>query len=318
MRAILAGLKLYQLVQRTPRPPEPAVLARAGRARLVDFGGVGEPVIFVPSLINPAYVLDLAEGNSLLRGLAGNGVRPLLVDWGDPLPEERDRDLGGHVMEHLLPLIDSVGAPYHLAGYCLGGTLATAAAIHRPPLSLTLIASPWHFRGFPDSARAAMTGIWRESQPIAELLGALPMESLQTAFWMLDPERTVTKYERFGRLDPQSQAARAFVLLEDWANGGAPIPLAAARELAEDLFTDDITGKGEWRVGGRVIDPAAVDAPVFEVVSTVDKLVPDASAARCGRVETLALGHVGMIVGAQARTALWEPLAHWLSHPGRD
>jgi len=317
MRAILAGLNHYQRVPRLPRPAEPAVHAAVGRARLVDYGGSGAPVIFVPSLINPSYVLDLAEDNSLLRWLAQQGVRPMLVDWGTPAPDERGRGLSDHVMELLLPLIDSVGAPCHLAGYCLGGTLATAAALHRPPLSLTLIAAPWRFAGFPDSAREAMAGLWRESQRTADILGVLPMEALQAAFWMLDPERTVTKYERFGRLAFDSPAARAFVQLEDWANAGAPIPLEAARELAEDLFARDLSGAGAWRVGDRIVDPAALDAPVLEIISSVDRLVPEASAMRCGTVETLALGHVGMVVGARARTALWEPLARWLSPTGR-
>ena len=40
------------------------------------------PVLVVPSLINRAYILDLAPGKSLLRFLAGQGLRPLLVDWG--------------------------------------------------------------------------------------------------------------------------------------------------------------------------------------------------------------------------------------------
>ena len=315
---MLAGLRQYQRAPRPAPPPAAPAIATAGRARLLDYGGDGAPVIFVPSLINPPYVLDLAEHNSLLRWLSRQGVRPLLVDWGAPSPEERERDLGDHVMQLLLPLIDSVGRPCHLAGYCLGGTLATAAAIHRPPLSLTLIAAPWHFGGFPDSARDAMASLWRESLPTAERLGALPVEVLQTAFWTLDPERTVGKYERFGRLDPDSDAARDFVLLEDWANAGAPIPFAAGRELAQDLFTDDRTGKGEWHVGGRLIDPAEIAAPVLEIVSSVDKLVPEASAARLGTVETLALGHVGMIVGARAREALWNALARWLSPGGAD
>ena len=69
------------------------VVAAAGRAGLRDYGGSGPPVVFVPSLINPPHVLDLAEANSLLRWLAAQGVRPLLVDWGTPAPAERDLTL---------------------------------------------------------------------------------------------------------------------------------------------------------------------------------------------------------------------------------
>lgn len=284
---------------------------------LLDYrrdGGDGTPpVIFVPSLINPPSILDLDRDGSMLRWLAARGVQPLLVDWGCPGPDDRAQDIGQHVMDGLVPLIDAIGGKAHLAGYCLGGTMAMAAAMHRPPLSLTLIAAPWRFDGFPPAARDGMTALWSRARPLAEHLGLLPMESLQSAFWMLDPARTVTKYEAFGRLDPASPAARGFVRMEDWANGGAPLTLAAGRELVETLFTANASGRGEWRVGGRVVDPVGLGCPVLDIVSSVDRIVPAATAARVGTVHELSLGHVGMIASRRAPDALWTPLAAWLS-----
>ncbi|WP_235973740.1 alpha/beta hydrolase [Parasphingopyxis marina] len=293
------------------------VVAEAGRARLIDYGGAGDTerprAVFIPSLINPPGILDLALDNSLLRWLSTQGVRPYLVDWGAPAPGESDLSIGGHVEEILLPLLDTLDASYHLAGYCLGGTMAAGAAALRPPLSLTMIAAPWRFAGFPDEARQGLTDLWTSARPLAEELGALPMEVLQTAFWRLDPARTVGKFEMFGRIDPASAKARAFVALEDWANDGPPLTLGAGRELVEDLFRKDVTGKGDWRVGGEMVDPAALPCPVLDIVSTTDRIVPEATAARTGTVRTLAQGHVGMVVGGKGREALWQPLAEWLS-----
>lgn len=321
-RALLDGLAVYQRAPRDPPPSPLPVIARSGRVSLLDYRGdggtSGPPTIFVPSLINPPSILDLAQHNSLLRWLAANGVRPLLVDWGSPGPADRDQSIGDHVMDGLVPLIDAVGDEAHLAGYCLGGTMALAAAVHRPPLSLTMIAAPWRFEGFPPDARAGMAILWARVRPVAEQLGLLPMESLQSAFWMLDPARTVAKYEAFGRLDPASPAARAFVRMEDWANGGAPLTLAAGRELVEDLFTADASGRGAWRVGDRRIDPGALDCPVLDIVSTVDRIVPAATAAGVGTVRQLSLGHVGMIASHRAPDALWKPLAEWLSRVRRS
>lgn len=316
-RALLHGLAAYQRSPRDPAPPAAPVIARAGRVSLLDYrqdgGGGAPPVIFIPSLINPPSILDLGEDSSMLRWLAARGVQPLLVDWGCPDPADRDQDIGDHVMDGLVPLIDAVGGAVHLAGYCLGGTMAMAAAVHRPPLSLSMIAAPWRFDGFPSDARDGMTALWTRSRPMAEHLGLLPMESLQSAFWMLDPARTVAKYEAFGRLDPASSEARGFVRMEDWANGGAPLTLAAGRELVETLFTANASGRGEWQVGGRRIDPAALACPVLDVVSSVDRIVPAATAAGVGTVHQLSLGHVGMVASRRAPKALWAPLAAWLS-----
>src|SRR3546814_1836292 len=71
---ILAGLRAFQAAARPPAPPDVPVVASAGRARLLDFGGKGPAAVFVPSLINSSRILDLAEDNSMLRWLSGEGI----------------------------------------------------------------------------------------------------------------------------------------------------------------------------------------------------------------------------------------------------
>jgi polyhydroxyalkanoate synthase subunit PhaC len=347
--AVLAGLKAYQQAERVPRQAEMPVVARAGRAVLRDYGGAGPPAVFVPSLINPPFILDLSERSSLLRWLSKQGVRPLLIDWGEPYPPlrgEGDRspqasgggvsaypdypraptplrqpfglppplegeDVFGHVTAMLLPLLAALNKPVHLIGYCLGGTMALAAAMQARLLSLTLIAAPWHFAGFGEQARTEIGSLWRAAQPAAERMGLVPMEVLQTGFWRLDPARTVAKYEAFGRMDADSESARTFVALEDWANAGAPLTYAAGRELFEDMIGADVTGRGAW----HGVDPGRLTIPTLEFASLHDRIVPAASSPRLPDQRLLGLGHVGMIVGSRAREQLWEPLAHKLSQP---
>ena len=313
MAAALAGLKAYQQAPRCAASQPMPEIARVGRAALRDFGGTGPFVLFVPSLINPPDVLDLDEDRSLLRWLAGQGVRPLLLDWGTPGPGERELTIAGHVETMLLPLLDAIGEPVHLAGYCLGGTMALAAAARRPVRSLTTIAAPWRFACYPPEMRTELSLLWDSAAPGAEALGLLPMEVLQAAFWRIDPARTIAKYEAFGRRDPDDPSARRFVRLEDWANDGPPLTLAAAKELFFDLYQADRSGKGDWHVAGAPVDPADVKAPILEIVSTTDRIVPAAATPGQSKPLSIALGHVGMIVGSRARTQLWEPLAAWLS-----
>lgn len=140
------------------------------------------------------------------------------------------------------------------------------------------------------------------------------MEVLQSAFWSLDPARTVAKFEAF--TGAKGAQAEAFVTLEDWANDGPPLAAAAARELFEDFFAADRPGRGAWRVAGGIADPAALPCPLLDIVSTVDRIVPAATAAAAGERLELGLGHVGMVVGSRAREALWEPLDRWLLQKG--
>jgi polyhydroxyalkanoate synthase len=83
--------------------------------------------------------------------------------------------------------------------------------------------------------------------------------------------------------------------------------------LLEDMFAANRPGRGEWRVRGIAVDPAALGIPLLDIVSTVDRIVPAATAHGLGERLALDLGHVGMIVGARAPAALWDPLDRWLS-----
>jgi len=317
METALTGLRRYQDAPRdaSAGAPMPAIAERYGAA-LRDYGGSGPPVLFIPSLINPPSVLDLGADKSLLRWLSKQGLRPMLLDWGWDIAARRGLSVAGHVEEIVLPFIAALGERPALVGYCLGGTMALAATALADTAGLATIAAPWHFTAFPEESRARLAALWRGAEATGEALGLLPMEVLQSAFWSLDPARTVSKFEAFAGMAPDSAEARAFILLEDWANDGPPLPQSAARELFEDFIARDLPGRGGWRVGGKTIDPAALACPILNIVSTTDRIVPQASAIRAGEHLALAQGHVGMVVGGRARETVWTPLAGWLSRRG--
>lgn len=310
---VMNGLRAFEIAERLPPRGLAPIIANVGRTKLRDFGGSGPPLLFVPSLINPPSVLDLMEGHSLLEWIAGQGFRVLLVDWGCPGQNERDLDVSDHVSDYLIPLIESLAEPPLLAGYCLGGTMAMAAACLTPVRALALIATPWDFAGFPDVARADQAALWRAAEPSTNKLGLMPMEILQSGFWRLDPARTVSKYAEFATMKPRSGKAQRFVAVEDWANDGPPLTYAAAREIFGSFFSSNVTGTSTWRVGGAIITPAKLTCPALDVISTVDRIVPSASASGLPNRLILALGHVGMIVGNRAPEQLWKPLAEFMS-----
>jgi poly[(R)-3-hydroxyalkanoate] polymerase subunit PhaC len=294
-RAALDGLALYEQAERPqPMPPRP-IAARAGPATLRDHGGTGPPVVLIPSLINPPNVLDLDSEVSLTSAIAGMRRHVLLLDWGQAHGRS-ELSVGGHVEELLLPLLRAIGDPAALVGYCLGGTMAIAAAQLAPAERVVTIAAPWHFDGYPNDAREALASLWRQARDAAEALGAMPMEMLQAAFWSLDPERTVAKFATFAELEPNSPEARRFVALEDWANEGEPLPCPAARELIEDFFGSNLPGSGRWSVAGQRIDPD-LPVPLLNCTARHDRITPAATAPE-GEAVQIAAGHVGMIVGS--------------------
>jgi polyhydroxyalkanoate synthase len=126
------------------------------------------------------------------------------------------------------------------------------------------------------------------------------------------------KFTRFAGLDPDSPEATQFVAIEDWLNDGVTLALPVARECFAGWYGANSTAKGDWMVAGRAIRPEAFRKPALLILPQNDRLVPPASAAALAdrlpeaRRLTPPLGHIGMIVGGQAPTEVWEPLAAWL------
>ena len=307
-RQALIGLKAYERAERATVPPPKPEVSRVGGTCLRDHGGAGPPAVLVPSLINPPHILDMDRDASLAEAVARMGRQVLLLDWG-PAKDRAGASVGDHVGNLLVPLLRELGEPVALVGYCLGGTMAIAAANVVACERVATLAAPWNFALYPERSRAALQGMWRHSQAAAQSLKALPMEVLQAAFWSLDPERTVKKFASFGALDPGSPQASRFVALEDWANEGEPLPFPAARELIEDLFGQDAPGSGQWRIGERrIID--RLDAPLLNVLAADDRIAP-AATAPAGEAVAISSGHVGMIVGS-ARATLHATLRTFL------
>jgi polyhydroxyalkanoate synthase len=301
------------------------VVWRQGTTRLVDYGRPGDPVVLlVPSLINRHYVLDLLPERSFVGHLAEHGLRPLVVDWDEPGPEERRFDLSDYVAERLDPAFEAgrgvADAPIAVVGYCMGGLLALALALRRQRdvACLALLATPWDFH-----AEHAVPGrlLGAAADRLAAPCGAggtVPVDLLQSLFLLLDPFAAERKFVRFAGLDPESAAARAFVALEDWVNDGVPLAAPTARDCWRRWYAANEPGRRVWRVAGRDVNPAELERPALVVIPGGDRIVPPSSAeplaAALSEATVLrpALGHVGMMSAATAPALLWTPLAHWL------
>jgi poly(3-hydroxyalkanoate) synthetase len=319
--ALIAGIAAYRRHPWQRDLPDPPSLWQEGETRLLDYGREADlSVLFVPSLVNRAYVLDLAPGRSMVRWLAGQGVRPLLLDWGWPGALERGFTLTDYIAGRLERAMSAAGGRVVLAGYCMGGLLALAAALRRPDLvrGLALLATPWDFHASDPAQARRLSEALPQFEPLLAATGTLPIDSLQALFALPDPGGIAAKYRAFGRMDQASPAALDFVAIEDWLNDGVPLAAAVAREALGGWYGANTPGRGAWRVAGAAVDPAGLAAPAFVAVPGRDRIVPPGSALPLARLipgavlHQPAAGHIGMTVGPQAEAALWSPLLAWL------
>ena len=59
LNCFLTGLEHYRHHPYRRTLEDPKVIWQEGTSRLLDYGGHGKPVLFIPSLINRFYILDL-------------------------------------------------------------------------------------------------------------------------------------------------------------------------------------------------------------------------------------------------------------------
>ncbi len=318
---ILAGVRRYQQAPPAPAMPAFSCIAKRGDVRLLHVGGPpgGPAVVVVPSLINAPAVLDLAPERSLVRFMAARGLNTFLIDWGPMTGGERRLGMAGLVSARLLPLLESLDRPIRLVGYCVGGTLAVAAAqlLQQRLERLALLATPWHFDGFPDEARLRAVSLYRNIRPIGDALGALPITLVNPLFWSLDEEAVINKFAKLATRPADDPHIQWFARVEDWANSGAPLTISTARDLFLKGYGSNRMGKGQWRVKKCAINPETIVAPILDIGALNDRIVPDCARLRLPRAERLMVpaGHVGMVVGSAAPEQLWEPLSNWLLKP---
>ena len=329
--ALIRGIAAYRRHPHVRRLADPPALWAEGPARLLDYGATAQggqlrPVLLVvPSLVNRSTVLDLAEEASFLRVLARRGSRPLLLDWGWPGEAERRFGLtdviAGRLERALVAAAAIAEGPVVVAGYCMGGLLALAAALRRPELvrGFAALATPWDFHAGDQSRAQAAALLLPLFEPLMALHDALPVDALQILFTALDPFGVASKFRAFGRLPQESARARLFVALEDWLADGVPLPAPVARECLGGWYGRNDPARLAWTVAGMAVDPARLAVPAFVAIPGRDRIVPPESARPLGArlpravLHEPAAGHIGMVAGSGAEAALWRPFAAWLA-----
>lgn len=309
------------------RPESQAeVIWQNGTTRLLDFGaGLEKPkasVLFVPSLINRYYILDLLPERSFIRHLLAQNIRPLVVDWQNPGEEEQCFTCGDYVMQRLLPAIKAASGktPLILAGYCMGGLLALAGAqLGKTPLAgLALLATPWDFHS-RQFARVRLDEVRTQKlQTLIERAPTIPGEVLQTLFYATNPWVFSRKFIQFGEMEAGSEEAQQFIAVQDWVNDCVPMAPNVARECLIDWVQHNRTVRGQWQACGEAVQPETLSLPTFIACPTHDTVVPaDSSEPLLAALPSATLcrplsGHIGMVAGPNARRELWHPFSAWV------
>lgn len=322
--SFIAGINRYIARPYQQQPREGEACHSLGCVTLYDYGGTGQPILMVPSLVNPYYILDLMPERSFVGFLRSQGYRPFLLDWGTPGKAEQRFGVSDYIIERLEPMlryvVEVAGAAVPVVGYCMGGTLCTALTVRNATLvsKLVLMAAPWHF-----DTEKPLAGRQNAAEML-DLIECLPHEAdvgvdlLQTFFTNVDPTLSDRKFRAYNAGKYKGADADFFSAMEVWANNGPNLARQAAVDCMKDWYRDNHPYLGRWVVGDSPVKPEEIECPVLVAAPKGDRLVPQESAfaivpkLRDGSKHEPPSGHIGMVVGNRAKDGLWKPVLDWL------
>jgi len=331
MNGALEMMRVTMSGEAAPVAPTPCdLVCQEGSARLLRYRPrttrkFKEPVLLVPSLINRFYILDIKDGLSAVQALLDAGHAVYIVDWGEPTDDETDLDLGDYAVGRLRELLratvaDAGADKAHVFGQCLGGTMATILAAVDPSLfaSLGNLTAPISFHD------EGMLSAWSrapffDAHAFAEAFGNVPSWITQPSFQILKPFGQPTKILRLWQNLGNPQFLDFFRCLETWINDTVAIPKGFYVDLIDKLYRQNALVEGRLNYEGRDVVIEEIELPLLTICATEDHIVPPESArvihdraqSEDKRLEVIAGGHIGVVVGGRGRKILWSTLTEF-------
>jgi len=283
------------------------------------------PVLVSFAMLNRQDVLDLQPDRSLMKKLIDEGLDIYIMDWGYHSKADRYLTMEDYIDGYMNDAVDFLRKGHktqkiHKMGICQGGTFSMIYAALYPEKikTLTTYVAPYDF-----ADTKCMLYKWPkyiDVDAMVDAVGTIPGEMIDSAFGMLKPSMNVSKY--LGLIDSldDSDKMMNFLRMEKWKSDLPAIPGEMYRKYIKDLFRDNKLVKGEFELGGRIVDLKKVTMPFLNVYATHDNIIPNDSTkhvmnligSKDKKEYAFPGGHIGVFVGGKSQKELAPAVAKWV------
>lgn len=313
------------------------VIWTKNKARLYHYVPVCEkrfpiPLLFIYALINRFYVLDLVPGNSLVEYLVSQGFDVYLLDWGIPGEEDKHLSFEQYILDYIARAVKKVLGHAHaeecsILGYCMGGTMSTIYAALFPDSSLRnliLLTTPIDFT--PE--HTGLYGIWLNEKCfnpdfLVDAFSNIPGELINSGnlvFKIIANYGGVRATKR-----PHGKPTETLLAMNKWVNDGVPFAGEAFRQWICDFYQQNNLVKGKISLRGRCVDLSHITCSVLNIAGKKDHIctLPQTEAtmrlisSQDKEFFVVDAGHVGLLIGSDAKKKLFPKLCTWLEARSR-
>jgi len=240
------------------------------------------PLLMVPPMINKFYILDLAEGRSMVEHLVGAGQQVFVISWRNPTGKQANWGMDTYVeavldaMEATRRICQVKSTVVH--GTCAGGIIAAMAAAYLArkqradeiaalALGVTLLdqqgagtTSAMMDRARADAAIAFSSAVgYLDGRHLAEVFAWLRPTDLVWTFW-------VNNY-LLGKKPP------AFDVLY-WNSDTTRMPAQLHRDFLGLAMNNSLVTPGQAEVLGEPIDLGEITQDAYLIGGETDHITP--------------------------------------------
>ncbi len=154
------------------------------------------PLLIIPPWINKYYILDLQPKNSFIRWALDQGYTVFVVSWANPDARLAEKTMDDYLQEGILDPLNAIEwatgeAEVSMIGYCIGGTLTSAALAYMAAQNDSRVKAVTFFAAQTDFSEAGDLKVFIDEDQLAGLdeqmqdTGYLEAGAMATAFNML-------------------------------------------------------------------------------------------------------------------------------------
>lgn len=282
------------------------------------------PTIISFAMLNRHDVLDLQPDRSLIKKLLDEGLDVYIMDWGYPTQADKYLTMEDYIDGYYNDAVDYIrkstgNEKINMQGICQGGTFSMIYCSRYPEKvnSLVTYVAPFDFDN-----QNNMLYTWTkyiDVDTMVDCVGTVSGEMIDSAFALLKPSMGINKYLNMADTIADESKMMNFLRMESWKNDLPAIPGEMYRKYIKDLFRDNKLIKGEFELGGEIVDLKRMTVPYLNVYALQDNIIPNTSTIaimdKIGSKDKTEIpfpgGHIGVFVGSKSQKELAPAVAKW-------